>query len=301
MKRVLAAALALGIIIPAAAFPPQEVIRDGTGHDFLPGPPPRRIVSLAPNITEILFALGLGSEIVGVTRFCDVPEAALGKPKVGGLIDPSPEMIQSLKPDLVIGFRGNPLPAIRRLRSLGLRVFVLDIGKTLEDISPMIEKLGLVTGREKEAAALAAGLTSRLAAVDERLKTAASTPRVFLLLHGSGLWTCGRGSYLDDLLSRSRARNPAGTVEREWIHYSFEGLVRDDPEIIIILARTKDAFEKTRKRIMTDPRLRDVAAIRGGRLIYLDENISSRFGPRLVDALEETARSIHPDVFGSRP
>lgn len=301
MKRAAAVLLAAAIFLPAAAFPRQKAIRDDTGCDFLPGPPPRRIVSLAPNITELLFALGLGAEIVGVTRFCDTPEAASAKPKVGGLIDPSPEMVQSLKPDLVIGFRGNPLPALKRLRSLGLRVFVLNIGKRLEDLVPMIEKLGRVTGREEEAKSLAAGLSSRLAAVDERLKAVTSEPRVFLLLHGSGLWTCGRGSYLDDLLARCRARNPAGTIERQWIHYSFEGLVRDDPEIIIVLARTKDAFEKSRNRILTDPRLRDVAAVRNRRVIHLDENISSRFGPRLVDAFEETARNIHPDIFGRRP
>ncbi|MGB8959622.1 MAG: helical backbone metal receptor, partial [Candidatus Aminicenantales bacterium] len=104
-----------------------QVIKDDLGGPFpLPEGTPRRIVSMAPNITEILFALGLGGRIVGVTRFCDWPPEARAIPRIGGLVDPNVEVIRSLDPDLVIAFRGNPLRLVDRIRKLGLPVFVLD-------------------------------------------------------------------------------------------------------------------------------------------------------------------------------
>jgi iron complex transport system substrate-binding protein len=243
----------------------------------------------------------LDEEIVGVTRFCDYPEAAKRKEKIGGLVDPNLEMIKSLSPDLVIAFRGNPLRTVERLRKLGLPVFVLNIGNDLGSLFPLLEKIGRVTRREKEAAALASRLKDRLDAVRLRLSAVTAGPRVYIALHGTGLWTCGRESYLNDLIASSKAQNVAGGISRNWLHYSLEQLVRDDPEVIIILARSILEFEKARDRFLKDARLRGVAAVRTGRIRFLDENVASRFGPRLADALEETARNIHPDRFDKMP
>jgi iron complex transport system substrate-binding protein len=294
-----AAVLALALTSPAAAQ--SEVVVDDQGFAFPLSAPPRRIVSLAPNVTEILFALGLDAEIAGVTRYCDFPEAALRKPKVGGLVDPNLELIKSLSPDLVIAFRGNPLRTVDRLRGLGVPVFVLDIGRDLEALFPFIAKIGRVTRRDKEAAALASGLRSRLEAVRGRLEGVASEPRIFLALHGQGLWTCGRLSYLNDLIALSKGRNVAGAVERDWLHYGLEQIVHDDPEVIIVLARTAAEFERGRDKFLEDRRLRKVAAVRTGRVFFLDENVTSRFGPRLLEALEVVARSIHPESFERVP
>jgi iron complex transport system substrate-binding protein len=279
----------------------DDKVVDDQGIAFPLSAPPRRIVSLAPNVTEILFALGLDGEIVGVTRYCDFPEGALRKPKVGGLVDPNLELIKSLSPDLVIAFRGNPLRTVERLRTLGVPVFVLDIGKDLGALFPLIAKIGRVTRRDKEAAALAANLRARLDAVRGRLEGVPAEPRVFLALHGQGLWTCGRLSYLNDLIALSKGRNVAGAIERDWLHYGLEQLVRDDPEIIIVLARTRGEYERGRGRFLEDRRFRKVAAVRTGRVFFLDENVTSRFGPRLADALEVVARSIHPERFERAP
>lgn len=295
----LAAVFVFALAAPAAAQ--SDVVVDDQGVSFPLSAPPHRIVSLAPNVTEILFALGLDAEIVGVTRYCDFPEAALGKPKVGGLVDPNLELIKSLSPDLVVAFRGNPLRTIERLRALGMPVFVLDIGKDLEALFPLIAKIGRVTRRDAEAAALAAGLRARLDAVRGRLEGVTSEPRVFLALHGQGLWTCGRLSYLNDLVARSKGRNVAGAVARDWLHYGLEQLVRDDPEIIIVLARTPAEFARGRDKFLDDRRLRKVAAVRAGRVFFLDENVTSRFGPRLAEALEVVARGIHPERFERVP
>jgi iron complex transport system substrate-binding protein len=303
MRRAAFASLAAALVLASALFAAAqaETVLDDQGNAFPLTGPPRRIVSLAPNVTEILFALGLDAEIVGVTRYCDFPETALRKPKVGGLVDPNLELIKSMSPDLVIAFRGNPLRTVERLRVLGVPVFVLDIGRNLESLFPLIAKIGRVTWRDKEAAALAAGLRTRLEAVRGRLEGVASEPRVFLALHGQGLWTCGRLSYLNDLVAASKGRNVAGAVERDWLHYGLEQLVRDDPEVIIILARTRGEYEMARDRFLEDRRLRNVAAVRTGRVSFLDENVTSRFGPRLAEALEVVARSLHPERFERVP
>ena len=295
----LAASAVLALALPAAAQP--ETIIDDQGIAFPLSAPPRRIVSLAPNVTEILFALGLDAEIAGVTRYCDFPEAALRKPRIGGLVDPNLELIKSMAPDLVIAFRGNPLRTIERLRALGLPVFVLNIGRDLDSLFPLIDKLGRVTRRDKEAAVLAAALKARLDSVAGRLADVAAEPRVFLALHGQGLWTCGRLSYLNDLIVLSKGRNVAGAVERDWLHYGLEQLVHDDPEVIIVLARTPAEFERGRDKFLEDRRLRKVAAVRTGRVFFLDENVTSRFGPRLAEALEVVARNIHPERFERTP
>ncbi len=295
----LAAATVLALALPAGAQ--SETIIDDQGIAFPLSSPPRRIVSLAPNVTEILFALGLDAEIAGVTRYCDFPEAALRKPRIGGLVDPNLELIKSMAPDLVIAFRGNPLRTIERLRALGLPVFVLNIGRDLDSLFPLIDKLGRITRRDKEAAALAAALKASLDSVAGRLADVAAEPRVFLALHGQGLWTCGRLSYLNDLIALSKGRNVAGAVERDWLHYGLEQLVHDDPEVIIVLARTPAEFERGRDKFLEDRRLRKVAAVRTGRVFFLDENVTSRFGPRLAEALEVIAGSIHPERFERAP
>ncbi len=199
-----------------APSPPAQVIKDDLGRPFtLPERTPARIVSMAPNVTEILFALGLGPNVVGVTRFCDYPPEARTLPKIGGLVDPNIEIVQSLRPDLVVAFRGNPLRVLDRLADLRLPVFILDIGGGLDALAPLIARIGLVTRREKEASALAASLKARQAAVASALGAVASRPRVFVLLYGQGLWTCGGQSYLNDLIARAGAVNIAAAAAQE--------------------------------------------------------------------------------------
>ncbi len=305
-RAALAGFVALSLFAPAStalgrSLAVGDQVVDDQGVAFSLSAPPRRIVSLAPNVTEILFALGLDAEIAGVTRYCDFPEAALRKPKIGGLVDPNLELIKSMAPDLVIAFRGNPLRTIERLRTLGLPVFVLNIGRELDALFPLIDKLGRITRRDKEAAVLAAALRAKFDSVSARLAGVAAEPRVFLALHGQGLWTCGRLSYLNDLIARSKGWNVAGAVERDWLHYGLEQLVRDDPEVIIVLARTPAEFERGRDKFLKDRRLRKVAAVRTGRVFFLDENVTSRFGPRLADALDVVARHLHPEGFERIP
>jgi len=293
-------ALAASVLALAAAAAAQ-VIMDDLGRPFtLPAETPRRIVSMAPNITEALFALGLGGRVAGVTRFCDWPPEARSLPKIGGLVDPNVEVIRSLDPDLVVAFRGNPLRLVDRVGRLGLPVFVLDIGPGLDALVPLLERLGRITRTEARAAALAAALRSRVGAVDAALRGLTERPKVFVLLYGQGLWTCGGQSYVNDLIARAGGENIAASLPKKWALSTRERIVRDDPDVIFILARTEKDFAADRDRLALMPGLAGVKAVREGRVYELDENAASRFGPRLVDVLARMAAILHPERFGGR-
>ncbi len=295
--------LASLLLLAAQGLPSQE-LKDDLGYPFrLPESTPSRIVSMAPNVTEILFALGLGDRVVGVTRFCDYPPAALAIPKIGGLVDPNIEVIQSMRPDLVIAFRGNPLRMVERLRKLGLPVFVLDIGSGLDALGPLIAKIGLVTRREAEADVLGSSLRARIAAVASALKDLPSTskPRVFILLFAQGLWTAGGESYVNDLVARAGAVNIAENVPKKWILWSPEKIIRGRPDAVFIMAKTDADFASARDRLTREAHLGGLDAVKLGHVYRLDENAASRFGPRLADVLEAMAHSLHPDHFGGRP
>jgi len=279
-----------------------QSIRDDLGRPCpLPATTPVRIVSMAPNITEILFALGLGKNVVGVTRFCDYPPEAGSIAKIGGLVDLNIERIQALAPDLVIAFRGNPLRIINRLTALKLPVFVLDIGSGLDALSPLIRRIGLVTRREREAERLAAGLRARQDAVEAALGPVREKPRVFVVLRGQGLWTCGGESYLNDIIARAGAVNIAAAMPKKWVLYGPERILRDDPDAIFILSKSEEDFARAREWLSREVHLDHVKAVVGRRIYIVDENSASRFGPRLVDVLDRMARALHPERFGGKP
>jgi iron complex transport system substrate-binding protein len=286
-------------IAPARESP--QVIKDDLGRPFpLPAATPERIVSMAPNITEILFALGLGGRVVGVTRFCDWPPEARTLPRIGGLVDPNVEVVRSLDPDLVIAFRGNPLRLVERIGKLGLPVFVLDIGEGLDALFPLIERIGRVTRTESRAAELVSGLRGRVEAVDAEVRGVLSRPKVFALLYGQGLWTCGGESYLDDLIARAGGTNIASSLPKKWVLYKRERIIKDDPDVFFILAGSGADFTSGRDRLSRMPGMDGVTAIKAGRIYELDENAASRFGPRLVDVLVRMAALLHPERFGGR-
>jgi iron complex transport system substrate-binding protein len=275
----------------------KKTIKDALDFPFVMTSPPQRIISLAPNITEILFDLDLGEKVVGVTRYCDFPEQALKKEKIGGMIDPNLEKIIALNPDLIIGFRGNPLRIIERLRSLNLPLFVLEMGTNLETVFIIIEKIGAVTQKEKEAEIIVESLKKRYNKVQTKLHNVQHEPRVFLSIHGTGLWTCGKGSFLNDLVGKARGVNIAGNIPRKWLHYNREQLIHDNPEVIIALSKSQGEFSKVKDWIKNEANLKRIKAVETDRIYFLDENLATRPGPRLIDALEELARILHPQFF----
>ncbi|MCX6559260.1 MAG: helical backbone metal receptor [Candidatus Aminicenantes bacterium] len=287
------------LILAATAVAQAQAIKvtDDIGTVFTFPAPPSRIISLAPNITEVLFALGLGDRIIAVTRYCDYPEAAQAKGHIGGMLDPDIERIKALSPDLIVAFRGNPLNALAKLRELGLPVFTLDIHGGIDAVPGMVAKIGAVTGRTAQADAIRDGLAAKERAVATALASVRTIPRVFLSLQGSGLWTFGRESYFNDLLSRAKAVSVTAGLGKAWLEYSREALIKDDPDAIVVLAQTGDQFRAAVRWFEGQAGLNRLRAVREKRFLHLDQNAASRFGPRLYDALAALARRLHPEAF----
>jgi iron complex transport system substrate-binding protein len=278
----------------------DKILKDDVGNIFTLKSPPRRIISLAPNITEILFGLGLGGQVVGVTRYCDYPAEALKREKIGGMLDPDIERISVLDPDLIIAFRGNPLSALKKLQDLRLPVFILDIGTDLESVYPLIAKIGLVTFKEPAARTIINALKKKYDLVVTALQGVGQKPRVFLNIHGLGLSTCGRESYLNDLLAKAKAVSITGHIPQNWLEYSREQFLRDDPDVIVILTKSEPDFELAKRWLKSQPGFSDLRAVKSNRIFLMDENPASRFGPRLFDALAELARLLHPQQFAKQ-
>lgn len=274
----------------------KRALRDDLGYVHEIRRPPRRIVSLAPNITEILFALGLESRIVGVTRYCDFPPEAQEKDIIGGLVDPNVEKIQSLEPDLIIGFRGNPVRILSRLRELGLPVFVLETGSDLESVFRIIRTVGAVTLQITEAENLASSLENEYARIRAAIQGSTHRPDVFFILYGMGLWTGGKGSFIHDLVEKAGGHNIAGRSPRTWLHYNREQLIHDDPEVVIVITRNQNDFLRAFAWLKERPAYQNIQAVRTGRVYYLDENLATRPGPRLIQAYARVARILHPDI-----
>ena len=288
----------LFFVLNVASFASQQkIINDDLGFPYIMTSPPQRIISLAPNITEILFALDLGYKIVGVTRYCDYPEEALEKEKIGGMIDPNLEKTKALNPDLIIGFRGNPLRILKRLRSLHLPLFVLEMGTNLESVFLLIKKIGTITQKEKNAETLIQSLRKKYGKIQSALGNVQHKPKVFFSLHGVGLWTCGKDSFLNDLVIKAKGVNIAGNIPRKWLHYNREQLIHENPEVIIILSKSQKEFFKVKEWIKKEAHLGGIKAVATDSIFFLDENLATRPGPRLIDALAELARILHPQFF----
>lgn len=277
----------------------RKIIKDDLGFPYTVSSPPQRIISLAPNITETLYALGLGKKVVGVTRFCDYPEDALKKEKIGGLVDPNLEKIIALNPDLIIGFRGNTLKILKRLRSLNLPVFALEMGTTIEYVLDIINKIGTVTQKTKESETLIRSLKEEHVKIQKILQDVHHEPKVFLSLHGMGFWTCGRDSFLDDLVNQARGINIAGKIPQKWLLYNREQLIHENPEVIIIISKSQEQFHRTKNWIRKIIYLKNIKAVKRERIYFLDENLATRPGPRIIQALTQLARALHPQNFGS--
>lgn len=272
--------------------------QDDLGHKIRLTSWPQRIISLAPNLTEILFALGLDREIVGVTRYCDYPEEARTKEVVGGLVDLSLEKIRALKPELVLGFRGNPRRLIDRLYRDRLPVYVFESGQSFDDLFKLISRIGQLTGRQTQAARLILDLRGKIENIESNLPAAGRKKRIFLTLQGqgSGLWTCGRDSYLNHLLERSGVENVASRLKGNWLVYSQEKLISDNPDLILILGRNPEDFEKARAWFSAQPALQKIAAVRHQGFCFLNEDLFSRFSPRLVEAYRQLVSALYPNL-----
>jgi len=257
---------------------------------------PEKIISLSPSNTEIVFALGLEDKLVGVTTYCNYPEAALDKPKVGGFSTVDIEKVVEIQPDLILVTRIHEAEVIPGLERLGLTVLYL-YPKTLDEVLGAITLVGQCTGKEDVASQLVAELEGRIKAVTDKTAnlTEAQKPRVFYAVRHDPLWTVGAGHRIHELIELAGGINIAQDLSGSTT-ISLEAVIGANPQVII--AGRMGTAESALEFLKTDERLRDVDARISDQLYEVDPNLIGRAGPRIVDALELLAKMIHPEIFG---
>ncbi len=253
----------------------------------------RRIISLAPNITEILFALGLGNEIAGVTDFCDYPAGVSNKPRIGGFVNPDTEKIVSLKPDLIIGTRdGNRAGAIQRLGELGFPIFVVD-PRDFEGVVSTVRNIGEVTGRREESKRITEKMIRKKEEI-VRLTRSLPRPKVFFQIGNTPIVTVGRGTLADDLIRMAGGRSISENESANYPLCSIENIISKAPEIIIMTSMEGNReYANLAKQWQ---RWESIPAVKRNAIHVIDSNLVDRPSPRIVDGLEVLLWIIHPQV-----
>ena len=278
----------------ATSFSASKKFTDEVGREVTFSFPPRRIVSLAPNITEILFSLGLDEEIVGVSIHCNFPEKAKSKPRVGSYISLDFEKITSLNPDLIIATgAGNTRDMVERLGKLGFPTYVI-YPKNFDDILKSIIHIGQVVNREKEAKQITEGMKKRSQRVIELTK-GLPRPKVFIQISDAPMVTVGKGSFADDLIRLAGGENIAGKEKEVYPRFGMEEILKRSPEVIVISSMNpKGDYQKI---LQEWNRWKTIPAVKNGRIHLIDSDLLDRPSPRIIDGLEELARVLHPERF----
>jgi iron complex transport system substrate-binding protein len=253
----------------------------------------KRIVSLAPNLTEIVFALGEGDRLAGDTDYCDYPAEATKKPHVGGTVNPNLEQVVALAPDVVLATAINRRETVDALTRIGVPVYATD-PHSVDGMIASVENIGKVLHAEKNAARLAEDLRGRLSDIDRRM-AGTELRRVLFVVWTAPLISIGSGTFIADALRRAGARSVVVTTE-EWPRVNLEEIVRLQPEFLVFPdthgGDTRHDIDVLRAR----PGWRDLDALRRGKIVIISDAIN-RPAPRMVDAVEQLARALHPDSF----
>ena len=258
---------------------------------------PERIVSLAPSNTEILYALGLEGKVAGVTDYCNYPPEANEKPRIGGFSTPNIEKLVAVSPDLVLAIARHQKIVIPRLEEMGIPVVTID-PKTLDEIVESISLVGRVTGKEKEASGIVAGMRTRIKSVTDKTDNLLQIrkPGVLYITWVNPLMAAGMGTLQDEIIQKAGGVNIArGLIGHANI--SLEAVVAANPEVIIAGVGMGTGGDAPLQFVRTEPRLTNTDAIRHNRVYAIDVDVAGRSGPRITNALEQFAEFIHPELF----
>lgn len=252
----------------------------------------QRVVSLAPAITETLFALGAGPQVVGVSQYCDYPPEVLKLPKIGTFLTPNIEAIAGLRPTIVIGLQtSSDLREIHALREMGFSVLMVD-DNSIAGIEAGIRIIGDAIGHASDGRALLERIHLQVAAIEARLRSVPDC-RVLMVVGHQPMVAVGGGTYLDELLKMARATNIAADSAQTWPRLSLEYIIAMRPQVIL------DG------QMGTDPnspsafwaKYPTIPAVRDDRVVGYPENPTLHPGPRIAQTLELLARLIHPEAF----
>jgi iron complex transport system substrate-binding protein len=258
---------------------------------------PPRLVSTAPSITEILFGLGLGDHVVGVSDFCDYPPEAARLPKVGGVVNPNVEAIIALEPDLVLGVPNVTHENLyRSLRQLGIKMLDLP-NESIEDLYAMIRRIGEETNTEQQAEEMASRLQAKFAEVSKRV-SGSPKRKVMFVVGMDPLFVAGNGTFINELITLAGGENIAADSAMKYPQVSIEEAVARAPEIIFY---TSLNFELTQQQENQAKKIwspySSIPAVKEGRIYGLEADHVTLPGPRLEIGIEEMARRIHPEAY----
>jgi len=281
----------------------QEItLVDSMGNVVTFTEPPERIVSLAPSNTEILFAIGAGDKIVGVTDYCDYPYnftawvEAGNMSSIGSYWGPSLEPIVALEPDLVLATSAS-LDAASNLKNLGYAVLVVE-GHTIDEILEDILLVGRATYKNAEASALVIQMRARIDAVTTQLMAATSTPKVYYEVWYEPLMSAGPGTFIDEIITLAGGENIFSDATTSWPSVSSEEIIDRDPDVMLFPDTYMAAGYYDISSVPDRPGWSIITAVQNDAIYEIVEDMLVRSGPRVVDAIEAIAALLHPEIFG---
>ena len=264
---------------------------DFKGRSVVLDKKPRKIVSLSPSNTEILFALGAGDKVVGITSFCDYPEEAKKIERMGDYEGPNIELIRKAQPDVVLaGYVQEE--TVKMLEKMGIPVIISE-AESFEAIYHSISLIGEITGTETEAEKIIKGMKDKIAEIQAKIKDK-EKPRVFYVVWKDPLTTAGSRTFINDVIKAAGGINVAEKVE-SWAIYSAEEMIKDNPDMLIAALHSTDEG-MTREDLSRDRIFSMLECVKQGKVYVMpDDNIISRPGPRIVLAIEDMARVLYGD------
>jgi iron complex transport system substrate-binding protein len=287
MRRI----LFLGALLAAsgaATVHASRVVTDETGRTVTVPDHPHRVICLVPSVTDTVFALGSGDDVVAVSDYTTYPPAALKKPSIGSLVKPSIETILSFHPDLVVGTNiPGSTETAAQLKSVGVAVFLVD-PQGLPGILRSVKSVGEALNRVPQADALDLSLSRRIAAVKARTAGKAALS-VLVPIWYDPIITVGKHAFISEILEAAGARSVTDDLVPDWPQISLEAVIARAPEALLLIRGGKVSLETLRKR----PGWSSLPAIQKGKVYYVDNGIQEP-SPVAIDALEELAREFHP-------
>jgi iron complex transport system substrate-binding protein len=286
MKRLLSL-LAMIVILTAPCFA-SRTLTDEMGRKVVVPDHPHRVICLMPSVTDIVFSLGAGDDVVAISDYTKYPAAARTKPSVGDLIKPSIETILSLHPDLVIGVQpSGPMEVSDQLERVGIPIFLIS-PHGIAGILHSVESIGMALNRTPQADALIHSLQQRVDAVRARTK-GLPAPKVFMPIWYDPITTIGKNAFITEVIEAAGGFSVTDDLPTEWPLVSMEVVLERAPDALLLVRGGKTTLEVLQNR----PGWSSMAAIKAHRAYYVDDRINFA-SPVAIDALEDLAKQFHP-------